>query len=197
MATPIGHCLAGYGVYLAGRPAELHKATFWLCLLMAIAPDLDFVPGILQGQPNRYHQEISHSLGAALIMSFTVAVLVRREGLWQRWSLLLSSYVSHLVLDFLAPDSRPPYGQPLLWPISSEYYLAPSGLQILWGVHHAKATLAATSEWVAGILQPRNLAAIGIEVLVTSPLVLLGRYIGSAKPDLSNTDYKRKNDASA
>jgi inner membrane protein len=181
VATPIGHGLAGYAVYLSGRQAQLPRATFWLCLLMSIAPDLDFIPGILQGQPNLYHQGVSHSLGAAVAASFAAAILVSGGSFWRQWALLGCAYASHLVLDFLAPDGRPPYGQPLFWPISNEYYFAPPGLQLLWGVHHAKATSAATSEWLTGILQPRNLAAISIEVLVTLPMVLLARYASSLK----------------
>jgi inner membrane protein len=181
VATPIGHGLAGYAVYLSGQTDELPRATLWLCLLMSIAPDLDFVPGILHGQPNLYHQGISHSLGAGLVVSFAAAVLVSGGSFWRQWILFGCAYLSHLVLDFLGPDGRSPYGQPLFWPINGEYYSAPASLQLLWGVHHAKATSAATTEWLSGILQPRNLAAICIEVLVTLPMVLLARYASSLK----------------
>lgn len=173
--------MAGYAVYLSGGTVKLPRATLWLCLLMSIAPDLDFIPGIFQGQPNLYHQGISHSVGAALVVSLAAAFLVSEGSLYRRWMLLGCAYASHLVVDFLAPDGRPPYGQPLFWPISNEYYMAPSSLQLLWGVHHAKATSAATTEWLSGIFQPRNLGAISIEVLVTLPMVLSARYIRRGK----------------
>jgi inner membrane protein len=192
MATPIGHALAGYSVYVAGSSVKSRTPIlFWACLLIAIAPDFDFIPGILHGQPNLYHQGLSHSLGAALVVSLAAALIVGKGALWKNWSLLFVAYVSHLALDFFAPDGRPPYGQPLLWPISSTYYLAPLPLQILWGVRHAKATSAGTSEWISGILQPQNLRAIGIEVLVTLPMVLLARIASSRKVVLTETDLKK------
>jgi inner membrane protein len=182
MATPIGHALAGYAVYLAGTSLKSRRTIlFWLCLLMAIAPDFDFIPGILQGQPNLYHQGLSHSLGAGLLVSVAAALIISKGAMWKNWSLLFVAYASHLALDFFAPDGRPPYGQPLFWPISNEYYFAPTSLQLLWGVHHAKATSAATTEWLSGILQLRNLRAISIEVLVTLPVILLARCVSSLK----------------
>jgi inner membrane protein len=154
---------------------------FWLCLLMAIAPDFDFIPGILQGQPNLYHQGLSHSLGAGALVSFAGALIVSKGALWKNSSVLFVAYASHLALDFFAPDGRPPYGQPVFWPISDEYYFAPTGWQFLWGVHHAKATSAITSEWISGIFQPHNLGALSIEVLLTLPMVLLARCVSSFK----------------
>jgi len=198
VATPIGHGLAGYAVYLSGRTVKLPRSTFWLCILMSIAPDLDFIPGILQGQPNLYHQGVSHSLGAAVVASFAAAILVSRGSSFRRqWILFGLAYGTHLVLDFLAPDGRPPYGQPLLSPITAEYYYAPPALQILWGVRHAKATSAATSDWISGILHLHNLAAIGIEVLMTLPLVLLGRWVSSLKSHRPKTDFQQKHETTA
>ena len=40
-----------------------------LFVLFANAPDLDFVPGILLGDPGAYHHGISHSLGFALMVA--------------------------------------------------------------------------------------------------------------------------------
>jgi inner membrane protein len=198
MATPIGHALAGYSVYVAGASVKSPRPIlFWCCLLMAIAPDLDFIPGIIQGQPNLYHQGLSHSLGAALFVSLAAALIVGKGALWKNWRLLFVAYVSHLALDFFAPDGRPPYGQPLFWPISGEYYFAPGSLQLLWGVHHAKATSAATTEWLSGILQVQNLGAISIEVLVTLPMILLARYASRWKTPADKTALKHKNATTA
>jgi inner membrane protein len=144
---------------------------------MSVAPDLDFIPGILQGQPNLYHQGLSHSLGSALIVSFAAAALVRGRSFWRHWGLFFFAYASHLALDYLAPDGRPPYGQPLLWPITSRYNAAPESLHILWGVRHHASTNAPLNEWLAGVSQWHNLAAIGIEVLVTLPVILLARML--------------------
>ena len=179
MATPIGHALAGYAVYqLSAGATPKKKPTFlWLCVLMAMAPDLDFIPGILRGQPNLYHQGISHSVGVGLVVSCGMAAVysLGKGTFWSDWGLLFLAYASHLVIDFFGPDGRPPYGQPLLWPLSREYYLAP--VPVFLGVRHAKSVSASPGEWMIAIFHVRNLLAIGIEVLVIAPLVIGVRYL--------------------
>ncbi|MEW6299075.1 MAG: metal-dependent hydrolase [Thermodesulfobacteriota bacterium] len=181
MATPIGHALAGYAVYqlrpVATSEGGRERALLWLCVSMAIAPDLDFLPGMLQGHPNLYHQGISHSIGAACVVSGLTAVLLglRNGVVWSEWGLLFLAYASHLAVDFWGPDSRPPYGQPLFWPVSGAYYLAPT--PILMGVRHAKNVAATPGEWIAGVLHPQNLAAVGVEILVMAPVILLTRSV--------------------
>ena len=57
MATPIGHVLGGYLVYAcasSARPVR-NRIVIWVCLALAISPDLDFVPGLWVGQPALYH----------------------------------------------------------------------------------------------------------------------------------------------
>jgi inner membrane protein len=185
VATPIGHALAAYAVYhfSAGTASENRRIFLGLCVLMAIAPDFDFIPGMFEGQPALYHQRISHSLGAAVVVSLVAALVygMKTGEVCASWKWFFLAYASHLLLDFIGPDGRPPYGQPLFWPISSEYYFAPASLQLLWGVRHAKATSAITSEWISGILQPHNLGALSIEVLLTLPMVLLARCVSSLK----------------
>jgi inner membrane protein len=177
MATPIGHFLLGYSVYSGARRFENGRnAELWLCLLMAIAPDFDFLPGILLGQPNLYHQGISHSLGAALGISFASALFIRGYSFWRSWGLLFLAYTSHLLLDFCAPDGRPPFGQPLFWPVTASYFIAPEPLQILWGVRHHGSATAPLGEWLKGVFQLRNLGAIAVEVLVTLPVFVLVRF---------------------
>jgi membrane-bound metal-dependent hydrolase YbcI (DUF457 family) len=174
MATPIGHALAGYAVYRTRAVAlrDDRRALLALCLVMAIAPDFDFLPGILGGQPALYHQGISHSLGFALVMSFGLAVVYRHKGgVIANWGQFSLAYVSHLVIDAFGPDGRPPYGIPFFWPISDRYYLAP--VQIFWGVHHASSASTTTEAWFVAIFHPYNLGAIGIEVVVMVPVILL------------------------
>lgn len=178
LATPIGHALAGYAVY--GLNPCIHNGKrpllLPLCLALAVCPDLDFLPGILYGQPALYHQGISHSLGMATGVSLAVALLCSRtpSTVLAYWGLFTLAYGSHLLLDVFGLDGRPPYGIPIFWPISSDYYLAP--VQLFWGVHHVHRTSATTGEWVSAILDPVNLGAIGIEILVVLPFVLVTRY---------------------
>ena len=126
MPSPVAHSLAGAALYLAGSPAErplAHWRTALLCVASASAADLDFVVGLAAGDWNRFHQGVSHSLTVALALGFALAWLpLRSLGGWRRrWALFTALTVSHLALDLVTRDARPPYGIPLLWPFSSLY----------------------------------------------------------------------------
>lgn len=181
MATPIGHALAGYAVYGVARGKEDRDrlGVLLVCVAMAIAPDLDFVPGLLLGKPALFHQGISHSIGFALAGSFVAAAvyrLIRGKGFVGVFLLGFLSYMSHLVIDYFGPDTRMPYGIPLLWPISGEYFISP--VQIFLGTQHAESTSATTGVWIRGMLHLHNVSAIAWEIVLIAPLVLVCRWYG-------------------
>jgi inner membrane protein len=183
MPTPIGHAMAGYLVYRAGGAYKRadNRPLLALCLLMAVIPDIDFLPGIFYGQPALYHHGVSHSLGFALGAGFIAAGIAdrKRKTLLTDWSLFFLAYASHPIMDLFEPDKRPPFGVPLFWPIQGEYYRAP--FQLFWGVHHAASTSSSTREWTSGILDLYNVGAIGIEILVMLPLILAVRALQASK----------------
>ena len=180
MATPFGHSLAGYVVYYFSKTSEKSKqfGLIVLCILMANAPDLDFIPGILSGRPALYHQGITHSLGFALVISLAVTGICRLtrfrgESFPFLFTLCFISYLSHLLMDLLGPDRRPPYGIPLFWPVSEEHFLSP--LPLFLGVRHTSVTSGSTSQWVDGLLQLYNIAAIALEILLIGSFILVAR----------------------
>jgi inner membrane protein len=131
MALCFAHTAAGYLAYEAVRPAGPHRP--WLLaagVALANAADLDFVPGILLGQPGLYHRGLTHTVGALVLVAAAVAMALRLAG-WRRGAWLGASlwagaaYASHLMLDYLTIDAVPPYGGRFLWPFSDAYYLAP------------------------------------------------------------------------
>jgi membrane-bound metal-dependent hydrolase YbcI (DUF457 family) len=144
---------------------------------MAVVPDLDFIPGIIQGQPNLYHQGVSHSMGIAFVVSFGLAAVYgMRQGTVKSDAVLFSlAYLSHLFLDFFGTDTRPPIGEPIFWPVDGSYYLAP--VPVFWGVHHAAATSARTGEWLVAILHPQNIGAVLFEILVMLPVIFWIRHV--------------------
>jgi inner membrane protein len=183
MPTPIGHAMAGYIVFRMGGAYKRPDGRNFLalCFLMAIIPDFDFLPGIFYGQPALYHNGISHSLGFAFGAGLIAAAIYsrKRETFLTDWSLFFLAYASHPVIDMFQPDSRPPFGVPLLWPIHEEYYIAP--FRLFWGVHHVASTSGSTEEWIFGILDLYNVGAIGIEILVVLPLILAVRALQARK----------------
>ena len=127
MPTPLGHALAGIaaGTACCGSRSLLgHWRDLLLFSLAGQIPDLDFVPGIIMGDPDLYHHGVSHSVGAALIAGglFYLWGLHRKDAL--RWGLMgFFVVLSHVLIDALCTDTSPPSGVPLLWPFSQEYYL--------------------------------------------------------------------------
>jgi inner membrane protein len=175
MATPLGHSLAGFAVYTFVPSVKRDRLGLaLLCIIMANAPDLDFLPGILAGRPALYHQGITHSIGFALLVSLGTAAVYRVWG--QSFSLIFTTaflaYLSHLVIDFFGPDGRLPYGEPLFWPISDSYFIAPT--PVLLGVHHVASTFGSTQEWLRGIFTAHNIRAIIFEIVLILPFALFG-----------------------
>ncbi len=135
MPLPVGHALAGIGLQRAWPGLFFrrgwHDALF--CVLLANLPDADFLPGLLLGRPNLFHHGAFHSLGAALAVALLTAGMFRlanRRSAPQRRRtrplaaaafLILSS---HLLLDYFTIDRVPPFGLPLLWPVSGRYFIA-------------------------------------------------------------------------
>ncbi len=168
MATPLGHALAGLA---AGTAASGGRTILgpWQDLVfftvVALLPDLDFIPGLLTGQ--NYHQGPSHSLLAALL----VAILC---GLWGRtrghgWLLAWCGGVvclSHLAVDYLTLDKLPPYGLPLLWPFSPEHMTAKHA--IFLDVKRHSLTWAVIAH---------DLKAMAWELLLLGPLAALALWL--------------------
>ncbi|MCB2187090.1 MAG: metal-dependent hydrolase [Deltaproteobacteria bacterium] len=128
MASPLGHALAGVavGALVRGERPLWGRWLDWCAFAgLAVLPDLDFLPGLLMGDLNRYHHGVSHTLAAALVVGLGLALAGRSRGQALRWGLAgFAILASHLALDWLAVDNRPPLGIPLFWPLSGAYHQA-------------------------------------------------------------------------
>jgi membrane-bound metal-dependent hydrolase YbcI (DUF457 family) len=110
MPSPIGHALGGLAAGWPAVPTRNVRAAIALGLVAA-APDLDLLLG--------EHREWSHSIGAALIAGLVAFALTRRP----RWGAAVSlAWTSHVLLDWLGTDTRPPVGVMALWPLTHAYY---------------------------------------------------------------------------
>jgi membrane-bound metal-dependent hydrolase YbcI (DUF457 family) len=110
MPSPLGHALGGLA---AGWNASTRQNLRTAVLLAAvgIAPDLDLLV--------RDHRGFSHSLGAACVAG-AIAWIVSRSP---RWGLAVAAaWSSHVLLDWLSNDTRPPIGVMALWPLTRDYY---------------------------------------------------------------------------
>ena len=134
MATPIGHLLAGAAIgTLMSRGSNLPRAIF-IGGLAAIAADFDFIPGILIGNPGRFHHAQSHSVTFA-ILAGVLAALIASKSRFHWASLVGLGYASHLILDFLTFDDSAPHGIPIFWPFVHDVFQSPITLfpNVAWG----------------------------------------------------------------
>jgi membrane-bound metal-dependent hydrolase YbcI (DUF457 family) len=174
MASPLGHALTGYAIGKLPRDAQAHAR--WLapaCALLAVAPDLDFVPGWIAGTPALYHQGASHSFTAAFLAAALCAPLVARArgDLLRCFGWLFAAYASHLGIDWLGNDTRPPLGFPLFWPFSSEPFLSP--VPLLPGISHSPTGHEGRAAWIVSLLDWHNAAALLVELAFALPLLAL------------------------
>lgn len=184
MPLPLAHSLAGVAVY-KGLDADGTLFT-WPRLLLAVflanSPDLDLLPGILLGEPNRYHHVgFSHSAVFAVVAAVAVGVAAAAAG--RRWpvaSRRLSAVtgtalmvalllLSHILLDMLTQDFRPPTGVPAWWPLSN------AAVHVYgWFPYVAKmGGEGGAMAFVASILNGHNLYAMAWEFLTLAPIVAL------------------------
>jgi inner membrane protein len=173
----LGHALAGFAVgHLAGQRAPLPPALLPACALLAVAPDLDFLPGWIAGQPALYHQGASHSFAAAACAAVLAAAVVARGGAGFARCLgwLFAAYVSHLVIDWLGSDGRPPLGMPLFWPLSDATYLSP--VAVLPGISHSPTGGEGRAAWLASLLAWHNAWALAVELGVGAALLAVAEW---------------------
>lgn len=160
----------GLAVGHVGATGEQRRSWAWLILVIvaANAADLDFLPGLLVGDLNRYHHLAAHSLGAALLFGAGVGVVARRfSGAPLRIGALAALvYASHLLGDYVTVDERAPYGIPLFWPLSERFFISP--ITFLGAVKHGNpgdGHLAVLLD----IFSTHNLRTIGLELLLLLP----------------------------
>jgi LexA-binding, inner membrane-associated putative hydrolase len=168
MSSPIGHSLAGYVIYAIHfktlRPENYRNLLIFI--FIANAPDLDFLPGILIGKPNLYHHGISHSLGTAVIFSLFSSFIFQADhckSSFKTFYVYLSLYASHLILDLLCLDGRPPSGIPIFWPLISNYFTIP----ILPPITHSHIDHATIRQFLSDALSLHNLYVIFLECAFT------------------------------
>ena len=112
MPSPIGHALGGIAAGWGSAPRRDVTAAA-IVAVVACAPDLDLLIHSHRGE--------SHSVGAALIAGAIAWVVTGRP----RWGAAVTlAWASHVLLDWMSNDTRPPLGVMALWPFTRDYYKA-------------------------------------------------------------------------
>lgn len=171
MPLPVGHSLMGYALYDSTRKDDARFSWRLLLLLVILAniPDADFLPGLLVGNANQFHHHyFSHSLGAAIVVSFLAAVFYtkgtdRKFGV--HFALFFGAYFSHLVLDYITADTSEPFGLPMFWPLTTQYFYSPK--TIFMAVHK----IGASDQFFKSLLTVHNLWVVLWEAVVFVPVL--------------------------
>jgi len=180
MPLPIAHSAFGLGCFLTlgnafDRDASKGEKVLLagLCVAVANVPDLDFVPGILIGEPGRFHHGPSHSLTAALVggllLSFLFAGILR--GRISSWKILICcscSLLFHPILDYFSMDTSEPYGVPLFWPLIETYFVSP--LSLFLDIQRDQSSVRT---FVDTLINPNNGRAAIVELFFSGMVLLL------------------------
>jgi inner membrane protein len=178
LATPIGHSILGICILrIAGKNPS---ANVWLwygfAIFAANAPDFDFLPGLIVGDINLFHQGPSHSIVAALIfglLSMLLSPLFKVSKLTMMTVGSLS-YASHLLLDYFVLDRRPPFGIPLAWPFTDQHWASP--VSLFYGIKHGNPG-DGMGAFLEHVFSFHNLAAVGKEFVYTMPFLVIAWFI--------------------
>jgi membrane-bound metal-dependent hydrolase YbcI (DUF457 family) len=174
MCTPIGHTILGLSILDRQKPGGwMH---LWMPVLVIVIaanfPDIDFLFGWRNGNPNQYHQGWTHSI------LFVAVVLVPiwwfSRSLFAQYSLpgfqiLALAMASHLLLDILGHDTRPPVGIPLFWPFSELRVKSP--IMIFPAVHKASDS----GLFIHSLFSLHNLKVAGVETGIIGGVYALFR----------------------
>ena len=174
MATPVGHSIIGLACGRFYGSTTIGPSWRWylFAIVAANAADFDFLPGLLIGDINRYHQLASHSILVALLFGGLVTLAAwRHTSNPVKWGVLSSIiYATHLVVDCFTNDIRAPHGIPLFWPFSQEHFIMP--VTLFGGVKHGVPGQS-ISVVIGEIFSWHNFKGIALEVVVLSPLLIL------------------------
>ena len=117
MPLPLLHAVAGYAVYQASTKEKPDWALAASCIVLANAADLDFIPGILVGNPDLFHHSFTHSFTAAAaagLLFASAAKIWQKRAFLKHFLISFFAYSTHVVLDFLLDHSP----LPLFWPLT-------------------------------------------------------------------------------
>lgn len=117
MPLPLLHAAAGYAVYHAAQKGNPDWKLAAGCILLANAADLDFIPGILVGQPDLFHHSFTHSYTAAAAAGLIIATAVqlwKKRGFLKTFLISFLAYSTHVALDALMDHGS----LPLFWPLT-------------------------------------------------------------------------------
>jgi len=130
MCTPIGHSMFGFITYYFWEKVNIKNIDpkkLFIFVILANLPDVDFIPGLILGDPNRFHHVISHSVIFLVVVAFLLGkfdFVCEKKGYFKKVSILSFLLLGHMLIDFFTVDTREPLGIDLFWPYP-RYFISP------------------------------------------------------------------------
>lgn len=209
MPSPVGHSLAALAlarIFRRMAPARhadvggsspgdavqtVSLPVVVLLIVAASAPDLDFIPGILIGNPGRFHHlGPSHSLLTVFAVGALVALVCALAGVrsWRRLGVFaLLACASHLFLDVLTVGAQPGPDLPLFWPFRpspDDYVGLP--FHLFLGIKRDPAA----SNFFSSVMFAHNALAVVLEAVIMGVVLALpavARRVTSGRRSVSST----------
>jgi inner membrane protein len=145
---------AGYAIYRIGRSPLLQRTPLGVdgsiqslvtIFGLSLLPDLDAIPGLLTGDLDRFHNNLTHSFMAGILAALAIGGIVHlknRAGFAHWFSMALISYQLHVLMDFFSRGR----GVMLFWPFSMERY--EPAIRLFYGLHRSKGWLTIDHVWM-------------------------------------------------
>jgi len=207
MPLPIAHSMMGYAIAEVAEAANVrltNKKWFNVSIFVTLAnlPDIDFLPGFLLGEPNRYHQWFTHSLGFAFLAGLFGALFYwqrqnqtdrQADGFGRCGVFIGLAVLSHIMLDLLTWDATPPKGMMLFWPFDKKHY------DVRWDFFLSSRRDNVSTTFFSSLLNWYNFKIVLREFLIMAPIVGLAKVFerlwkGRKQPrplDIKNTQVAR------
>lgn len=170
MSSPIGHTFISFGLYYLFIGKAQRVFSEWRMLLFTLIignlPDVDFIPGILMGNMNMFHEAYSHTVGFALMIGFLIwffGSLLKFKNSKQLGFFSFALIFIHVFTDTFNVDSRNPVGVMLFWPIDGRYFHMQTQIFPPMDRHN-----------LGNLFSKSNFYAVFIEIIISLPLFLLG-----------------------
>lgn len=132
--------------------------TLLAALIFSVLPDIDSLVGIIRGNFGRYHNNLTHSFFAGLVVALPFSLLMQKKQRrsFRYWFSLTSfAYSLHVIMDSLTWGR----GVMAFWPFKSDRFRIP--LRLFYGFH-----------WSDGWWSRRHLWTVLTELLLIGNGVL-------------------------
>jgi membrane-bound metal-dependent hydrolase YbcI (DUF457 family) len=128
MPTPVGHPLAGLNLWVYRSRKDRRDCL--LFIFLSCLPDIDLIPGILIGNPLKYHHLLTHSLLFTFIVALIWSFLFHKKwGYIQSFLIAFGLICSHIFLDTMNTNDRgnPRMGVKIFYPFYDSRVIFPWG----------------------------------------------------------------------